>query len=103
MLISFGFLLPFPFTGISLLWLKLVIVPILSLSLLGTPANDQLMNQMTDKRINDIYVGFLVSIPYVLYLTLLPAAFFHTGCMQWRKFKVAIASIDFLCKYIWKI
>ena len=61
MLLSFGLLLPFPFTGISLLWLKLVIIPILSLSLLGTPADDELMNQMTDKRITNIYVSSFVS------------------------------------------
>lgn len=59
MLLSFAFLLHFPFTGLSLLWLKLVVVPILSLSLLGTPADDDVMNRMTGKRISNIYVSSL--------------------------------------------
>ena len=103
MLISFCLLLPFPFTGINLLWLKLVIVPILSLSLLGTPANDQLMNQMTDKRINDIYVSFQIPFPHTLYLTVFSAEFFHADSMQWSKFQVTKASVAFLRKYILKI
>ena len=57
MLISFCMLLPFPLTGLKLLWLKLVIIPLISLSLIGTPADSNLMNRMTGKRISNIYVS----------------------------------------------
>lgn len=43
-------LLPPPLTGIQLLWLICVIVPLLSLSLIGTPANSGLMKMITGKR-----------------------------------------------------
>ncbi|XP_065065440.1 transmembrane protein 94-like [Rhopilema esculentum] len=55
MLVSFCLLLPFPFTGLRLLWLEIIIIPLLSLSLLGTPSDSDLMNRMTGKRISNIY------------------------------------------------
>eukprot|EP00794_Sanderia_malayensis_P008949 gene8949-9903_t len=55
MLVSFCLLLPFPLTGLQLLWLTIVIIPILSLSLIATPADSDLMDQMTGKRISNIY------------------------------------------------
>ena len=58
MLISFCLLLPFPLTGVQLLWLTLVVIPLLSLSIIATPANDELMIQMTGKRITNIYVSY---------------------------------------------
>jgi len=92
MLISFCLLLPFPFTGINLLWLKLVIVPILSLSLLGTPANDQLMNQMTDKRINDIYEEVKQYMINVFPAFGLNCSFITIGFFAWSLFSFCLES-----------
>ncbi len=57
LLVSFCLLLPLPMTGLQLLWLTVVILPILALSLIGTPADAGLMSQMTGKRISNIYVS----------------------------------------------
>lgn len=49
MFLSSCFLLPPPFTGLHLLWLSCIIVPLLSLSLIGSPADQDLMTMMTGK------------------------------------------------------
>ncbi|XP_078346969.1 transmembrane protein 94-like isoform X3 [Oculina patagonica] len=57
MLLSSCFLLPPPLTGLHLLWLSCLIVPLLSLSLIGSPADQNLMTMMTgknDKNFKDI-------------------------------------------------
>lgn len=57
MLLSACFVLPPPLTGLHLLWLSCLIVPLLSLSLIGSPADPNLMTMMTgknDKNFKDI-------------------------------------------------
>ena len=49
MFLSSCFLLPPPFTGLHLLWLACLVVPLLSLSLIGSPADPDLMTMMTGK------------------------------------------------------
>ncbi|XP_027057487.1 transmembrane protein 94-like isoform X1 [Pocillopora damicornis] len=49
MLLSSCVLLPPPLTGLHLLWLSCLIVPLLSLSLIGSPSDPNLMTMMTGK------------------------------------------------------
>ena len=58
MILSFCALLPFPLTGLQLLWLTVIILPLLSVSLVGTPADSDLMNRMTGKRLDKMKVSY---------------------------------------------
>jgi len=49
MLLSSCLLLPPPLTGLHLLWLSCLTVPLLSLSLIGSPADPDLMTMITEK------------------------------------------------------
>lgn len=49
MVMSSCFFLPPPLTGLHLLWLSCLTVPLLSLSLIGSPADQDLMTMMTGK------------------------------------------------------
>ena len=48
-LLSSCLLLPPPLTGLHLLWLSCLTVPLLSLSLIGSPADPDLMTMITEK------------------------------------------------------
>ncbi|XP_020627976.1 transmembrane protein 94-like [Orbicella faveolata] len=70
MFLSSCFLLPPPFTGLHLLWLSCLIVPLLSLSLIGSPADQGLMTMITgknDRNFKDIThtVCFFFSVCFV--------------------------------------
>ena len=50
MLFSSLFMLPPPLSGLQLMWLTCVIVPLISISLIGTPADKHIMKTITGKR-----------------------------------------------------
>ena len=50
MLLSSVFLLPPPLTGLQLMWLIYIIIPLVSISLIGGPADEDLMRMLTGKR-----------------------------------------------------
>lgn len=58
MLLSSCVLLPPPLTGLHLLWLSCLIVPLLSLSLIGSPSDPNLMTMMTGKNDKNFKVTF---------------------------------------------
>jgi len=64
MLSSSLFLLPPPLSGIQLLWLICIVLPIISISLIGTPVEKGLMKLLTGKRMKTNRKELIVSFVY---------------------------------------
>ena len=60
MLLSSFFLLPPPLTGLHILWLTCLTVPLLSLSLIGSSADQDLMTMITGKNDKNFKVPKLI-------------------------------------------
>lgn len=67
-------MLPPPLSGLQILWQTLVVVPLISIALIGTPADKNLMKTITGKRGNVNVVKDMV-LPYVV-------QFFPTFCLN---------------------
>ncbi|XP_047127529.1 transmembrane protein 94 isoform X2 [Hydra vulgaris] len=83
-LLSTCFLLPPPLSGLQMLWLICIIIPLLSISLIGTPNNGKLMKVITGKRKKHSYKEFASSYVKQFFVTFgLNAFLITTGLFPW--------------------